>query len=187
MSLRVISGTAKGRRLQSPEGSDIRPTTDRVREAVFNSLVAYGLPVGAKVLDLFSGTGALGIEALSRGADSVVFVDSSRSSMKLTRSNVEHCEFLDRSKFVEQSALQFLDLLANADTERFDLAFLDPPYDFADWPGLLRKVPAEFIVAESSSDLAPIVSEISHLEFLRSRTYSSTVVNLIAHRGHNDA
>lgn len=187
MSLRVISGTAKGRRLQSPEGSAIRPTTDRVREAVFNSLVAYDLPVGAKVLDLFSGTGAFGIEALSRGADSVVFVDSSRTSMKLTKVNVEHCGFRDQSRFVEMSALQYLDSLPNPETERFDLAFLDPPYDFADWSELLRKVPAEFIVAESSSDLAAIVSQISHLEFLRSRPYSSTVVNLIAHRGHNDA
>lgn len=186
MSIRVIAGTAKGRRLESPDGSAIRPTSDRVREAVFNSLVAYDLPVGAIVLDLFAGTGALGIEALSRGAAHVVFVDSNRQSLQLTQANVAHCGFTDQSTFVQRTGEQFLTSSAAVTAGPFDLAFLDPPYDYQTWPELLDIVEADLIVAESPRSLESVVSNISHLEFLRSRTYGGTVVDLIAHRGRDE-
>ena len=88
--MRVISGIFRGKRLFSPENSDIRPTTDRIKETVFNILSARRSFVGAKALDLFSGSGALGIEAISRGAAEVVFVDKGRQGYELTKRNLAH-------------------------------------------------------------------------------------------------
>lgn len=118
--MRVITGTARGRRLLEPEGMDIRPTTDMVKEAMFN-IVQFDIE-GRRVLDLFAGTGQLGIEALSRGAAEAVFVDESAKSLKIVRANLERCCLAGR---VEQSdSIAFLHRAG-----KFDLVFLDPPYD----------------------------------------------------------
>lgn len=118
--MRVITGTARGRRLKEPKGMEIRPTADQVKEAVFN-IIQFDIE-GRRVLDLFAGTGQLGIEALSRGAAEVVFVDESTAAVRLVRENLETCGFKAR---VEQTdALRYL-----AHAPRFDLVLLDPPYD----------------------------------------------------------
>ena len=118
--MRVISGELRGRRLLEPEGRDVRPTTDQVKEAMFN-IIQFDIE-GRRVLDLFAGTGQLGIEALSRGAGECVFVDDSRDSLRLVRENLRRCGLSAR---VEPcSALDFL-----RRRERFDLIFIDPPYD----------------------------------------------------------
>ncbi len=120
--MRVISGTAKGIVLKTPEGLATRPTADRVKEAMF-SIIQFELP-GGRVLDLFAGTGQLGIEALSRGAKSVVFVDAQDSACKLIRENLKRVKFESSSQVVRSDYLSFL---RNC-KEKFDIILLDPPY-----------------------------------------------------------
>ena len=129
--MRIIAGTAKGRRLFSPgakgKKGEIRPTSDRAREALFNVLASE--VKGAQVLDLFAGTGALGLEALSRGAESALFVDKGRSSMDLLHRNVETCGFLDKSTILKRDLTRGLFFLqAHAPPAGFSLVFIDPPY-----------------------------------------------------------
>ena len=119
--MRIISGTARGRKLREPSGNDIRPTTDMVKESIFN-IIQFDVE-GRKVLDLFAGTGQLGIEALSRGAASAVFVDSKQDAVKLVRENLIHCGFEDNVQVLPRDALGFLE-----GGEKFDLIFVDPPY-----------------------------------------------------------
>lgn len=120
--MRVITGTARGRRLKEPADMRIRPTTDMVKESIFN-IIQFGIE-GARVLDLFAGTGQLGIEALSRGAAECVFVDSSRDSLRLCRENAASCELEAGARFVNTDAMSYL-----RSGEKFDVVFLDPPYD----------------------------------------------------------
>ncbi|MCM1149662.1 MAG: 16S rRNA (guanine(966)-N(2))-methyltransferase RsmD [Butyricicoccus sp.] len=118
--MRVITGSARGRRLKEPEGRDIRPTTDQVKEAIFN-IVQFDVE-GRRVLDLFGGTGQLGIEAASRGAAEVVILDSDSRAIKLIRENAALCGLDIRVHQTE--AISYL-----SRGERFDLVFVDPPYD----------------------------------------------------------
>ena len=117
--MRVITGTARGRRLAEPRDMTVRPTTDMVKEAVF-SIVQFDVP-GRRALDLFAGTGQLGIEALSRGARECVFVDNSPASLALVRKNLEICGM--RAPVVRSDALAYLE-----NCGKFDLVFVDPPY-----------------------------------------------------------
>lgn len=120
--MRVITGTARGRRLKDLPGMDTRPTTDKVKESIFN-IVQFDVE-GRKVLDLFAGTGQLGIEALSRGAERCVFVDRSREAVKVIQENVRTIGFENRSRVAVGDAVSFL----TSCREKFGLAFLDPPY-----------------------------------------------------------
>jgi len=120
--MRVITGTARGRRLKDLPGLDIRPTTDKVKESIFN-IVQFDIE-GRRVLDLFAGTGQLGIEALSRGAESCTFVDQRREAAAVVRENAAHCGFSDRSRVVQGDSTAFL----TGCREKFGLVFLDPPY-----------------------------------------------------------
>ncbi len=118
--MRVITGTARGRKLREPVNMDIRPTTDMVKEALFN-IVQWDLE-GRKVLDLFAGTGQLGIEALSRGAASCLFLDESKQAVDIIRENVATCGFAN-AKVLRTDSLGYL-----RSAEQFDLIFIDPPY-----------------------------------------------------------
>ncbi|MDG4476570.1 16S rRNA (guanine(966)-N(2))-methyltransferase RsmD [Thiovibrio frasassiensis] len=128
--MRIISGSARGRKLLAPGprfGALIRPTSDRAREAIFSILAAK--VVGARVLDLFAGTGALGLEALSRGALLALFVDGQRSVTELIERNVALCAFTDRATVLQRDLGRGLDFLAaKQPVNGFDLVFLDPPY-----------------------------------------------------------
>lgn len=124
--LRVIAGTAKGHKLKTVEGMSTRPTTDRVKESLFNILAPY--LERTSVLDLFAGTGSLGIEALSRGAASAVFADKSRDSISVIRANLEHTKLLEKSKILQEDFLTALDSLF-AGNAKFDIIMLDPPYN----------------------------------------------------------
>src|SRR5437660_8414096 len=106
--MRIIAGTARGRALVGPRGDDIRPTSDRVRETIFNVL---GQWIEGRVLDLYAGTGALGIEALSRGAERAVLVDSSREAQKLIEKNLTSLGFADRGELLSMAVKPALDLL----------------------------------------------------------------------------
>lgn len=123
--MRIIAGDFRGRRLHAPKGYTIRPTIDRVRESVFN-IIAAKVP-GARVLDLFAGTGAMGLEALSRGALFCLFVDKGAEAVHLIRENVQLCTVQDRSRIIQGSADLVIRRLG-LEGELFDLVFMDPPY-----------------------------------------------------------
>ena len=120
--MRVITGSARGRKLKTLEGDSVRPTTDKVKESIFN-IIQFDIE-GRRVLDMFCGCGQLGIEALSRGAASAVFVDISRASIAVTEENLTTTGFRSMSKTVLANSLEYLDRTS----EIFDIAFLDPPY-----------------------------------------------------------
>lgn len=118
--MRVITGSARGRRLKTPENYDIRPTTDNVKESIFN-IIQFDIE-GRKVLDLFAGTGQLGIECLSRGAQNVTFVDNSREAVAIVKKNLKACGL--SAPVIQMDASGFL-----RGCGKFDLIFIDPPYD----------------------------------------------------------
>ena len=123
--MRIIAGAFRGRRLHAPKGDRIRPTADKVREAVFNMIA--GEVQGAKVLDLFAGTGAMGLEALSRGAHFCFFVDNGSEAVSIIRENVQMCASQDRSRIIQAPAASAIRRLGS-ENELFDLIFMDPPY-----------------------------------------------------------
>jgi 16S rRNA (guanine966-N2)-methyltransferase len=137
--MRVITGKARGRRLKTPENYDIRPTTDGVKEAVFN-IVQFDVE-GRRVLDLFAGTGQLGIEALSRGAASCVFIDSDKTAAGIVKENLRACS-LDGA-VLQTDALSYL-----GECGKFDLIFVDPPYDSGLYDGVLQKINSVDILSD---------------------------------------
>lgn len=120
--MRVITGIARGRKLKEPSGLEARPTTSRVKESIFN-ILQFQVP-GRRVLDLFAGTGQMGIEALSRGAESAVFVDQRGEAAQLIRENLALCGLKKNVRVATGDALQFLE----KNRDQFDLIFVDPPY-----------------------------------------------------------
>lgn len=138
--MRVITGSARGRLLKAPVGLSTRPTAARVKEAVM-SMVQFEVE-GAAALDLFAGSGQMGIETLSRGARSCVFVDSARASQEILLENLAHTKLQDKARLVGGDALSYLATAAGP----FDIAFVDPPYSV----GLMQKV---------LSALGPLMSE----------------------------
>ena len=141
--MRVISGSARGRRLKELQGMDTRPTTDQVKESIFN-IIQFDIE-GRRVLDLFAGTGQLGIEALSRGAAGCTFVDQRRDAAALVRSNLKLCRLSDRARVVQGEALSFL----ASDRERYHLVFLDPPYQTELLENALKKIAEIDILMEN--------------------------------------
>lgn len=123
--MRVIAGTAKSHKLQSVKGTDTRPTTDRIKETLFNILAPDCL--SASFLDLFSGTGAIGIEALSRGACFCAFADSSHSACSIIEKNLKFTKLYDKAKIIKSDALSAIKLLGLGNFS-FDIIFMDPPY-----------------------------------------------------------
>ena len=123
--MRVISGKARGKKLNSLQGLETRPTLDRVKEAVFN-IIQFNLK-DSNVLDLFSGSGALGIEALSRGAKKAFFCDNSKKAIEVIKSNIQATKLIDESRIINKDYIDAIDQL-KIDDEKFDIIFLDPPY-----------------------------------------------------------
>jgi 16S rRNA (guanine(966)-N(2))-methyltransferase RsmD len=174
--MRVIAGEWGGRRLQAPAGAATRPTSDRVREALFSIL--GDRVAGARVLDLFAGSGALGIEALSRGAGSAVFVDDAPAAIKAIRANLEALSL--PADVRRTDALRFLGA-ASGDGAQYDLVFLDPPYRLADTladrlsealPAVLA--PGAVAVAESDRR-APLALD---LPLFDERRYGDTLIRI---------
>ena len=166
--MRVIAGTARARPLRAPKGDRTRPTSDRVREAMFNALGSALDLQGARVADLFAGSGALGIEALSRGAASAVFVDEDGAARRAIAANLASTGLADRAEVRGGDAVAAAAVLG-----RVDLAFCDPPYRFDGWDRLLAVLDAAFVVLESDRDL-----ELGpNWELVRRKRYGSTVVH----------
>ncbi len=179
--MRVITGTARGRKLATLEGDNVRPTPDRVKEALF-SIIQFHIE-GRRVLDLFAGSGQLGIEALSRGARQAVFVDTSKESVAVVQGNLEHTGFSENAQVKHMDFSAFL--LQNA--ELFDLAFLDPPYR----TGLLQRALPMVALAMNKGGLIicenPGEEEIpeSAGDFIKTRSYRYGKIVLTLYR-HKD-
>lgn len=169
--MRVVAGVAGGRRLRAPSGRQVRPTSERVREALFNALGSLDAIAGATVLDLFAGTGALGIEALSRGASTATFVDADPRAVAVIKENLTSTGLAERGRVVQADALRYL---AGGPPAMVDIAFADPPYAFDGWPALLAALPARLVAIEARAHVALGPG----WRALRSKRYGDTVVTL---------
>ena len=140
--MRVISGKVRGLKLSSPHGNDTRPTLDRVKEAVFSMILPY---IGnASVLDLFAGSGGLGIEALSRGAEKAFFIDNNEKAIVCIKENIRASKFEDVSTVLKIDAEKFL----KSTNEKFDLIFLDPPYFGDKYKSVIKELSDSHILAD---------------------------------------
>ena len=167
--MRVVSGTARGRKLRAPDGRGTRPVTDRAKEGIFNMLVSLGGVEGLVVADLWAGSGSFGIECLSRGAERVTFVERGREALACLRGNLETLGFTDRATVVAGSVEASLPGLGPV-----DLAFCDPPYADDPWPGLLEalaRLPADLLVghAERDVELVPPWEEVRRRRYGKAR------------------
>lgn len=181
--MRVISGLVGGRSLKSVPGQQTRPTTDKVKEALFSMIGPYF--DGGAVLDLFAGTGGLGIEALSRGCERAVFVDRQPIAVHTIKANLSATGFTDRAEVYRNDAERALKALQKR-ALRFELAFLDPPYHLDIIPRLLEQLqgfdvlfPSALVVCEHSVD-RPLPQQIGSLVIRRSNEYGDTAVTIYA-------
>ncbi len=179
--MRVITGKAKGIRLKTLEGLDVRPTTDRVKEGMF-SAIQFDIP-GARTLDLFAGSGQLGIEALSRGAKQAVFVDQSAESLNVVKENLKKTGLIDFAELHQKAAEQFLRLCPD---NSFDLIFLDPPYRNQILEKILPEVsrilkPGGKIIAEHEIN-CNLPEEISGLLLQKNYFYGKIVVSVFSEK-----
>ena len=173
--MRVIGGEYRGRRLNAPVGDHVRPTSDRVREAIFDILFSLGGVEGLKVADLFAGTGALGIEALSRGAASVTFIDRDPRSVTAIRANLVSVGMSEAESDGDATVIRAdVDSWVASTAAQFDLVLCDPPYDFTAWEPLVTRLPGELVVLESGVELPSFES----WDVLRSRRYGGTIVTV---------
>ena len=173
--MRVITGSARGRKLFGPKSDLIRPAIDKVKQAVFNIL---GDVSGLRVLDLFAGTGSMGIEALSRDADHCTFVDQLPEAIQLIRKNLEMCQFLDQSKIIKAGVQNFEPL------QTYNLIFVDPPYD-KDLvnPTLQRLANQKLLAAEGTIVVEHSPREVIHalpdLQVYDERKYGQTLISFL--------
>ncbi len=186
--MRIIGGEFRGFRLEAPRGLEVRPTSDRVRESIFNML--GGSARGARVLDLFAGTGALGLEALSRSASSCCFVDSSPAACSAIRHNIEKLGVQCRSRVLRRDVNQLLRESGRDGLDSRSLVFLDPPYDLGFPHETVRLLvtgsglaPGALLVVESDARGAPDLDEGDWLRpevrVLRARRYGDTAVTIM--------
>ena len=166
--MRIIAGTYRGRRLRAPRGHSVRPTADRLREAIFNII---GADIrGQTIVDIFAGTGAMGIEALSRGADHAVFIDKFPWALECVRANIEPLAISSRWDIIRWDAAQNLSCLATC-AHRFDYAFLDPPYN----QGLASRALAHLAACGAMSAGGQIVLEHALTERIDPRQTQMTL------------
>ncbi len=184
--MRVITGSARGVRLKTPDGLETRPTAERVKEAAF-SMIQFEIE-GRRVLDLFAGTGQLGIEALSRGAACAVFVDGRREAAALVRENLRRTRLTERAQIVQTDALSYLDRCA---PRSFDLILLDPPYAAGALKMSLARISEIDILSEGGIILCerpsgrPHPGEFPGLSLGKDHRYGKTVLTLYRRNEEN--
>lgn len=182
--MRIITGSAKGTQLKAPRGLATRPTADRVKESVFNIL--GDIVIDAHVLDIFAGTGNLGLEALSRGATAAVFIDNSTESIDIIKANAERTKLTARTEIYKNDVTRALDKFVQNDRS-FDLIFCDPPYN----QGLIQIVldrienhsllkPKGILVIEHSKH-EKITDDWNNLQLRRVERYGETLVSFLLH------
>lgn len=188
--MRVISGTARGRALKAVPGMGTRPTTDKVKEAIFSMIGPYF--DGGLALDLFAGTGGLGIEALSRGMDKAVFIDKDFKSLETVRQNLKTTGFEAIAEVYKNDAERALKALAKRDVV-FDLVFLDPPYRMKNGDALMEQMdelqllaPQATIVLEYESSYA-YPERFGHFNQIRKAEYGETAVSIYTYDSETDA
>jgi 16S rRNA (guanine966-N2)-methyltransferase len=179
--MRVVSGICKGRQLQPVPGMTTRPTTDKVKEAIFNMIGSYF--DGGIGLDLFAGTGGLGIEALSRGLDLVIFVDRDAKAVQTIRKNIDLCGLNDKAEVYRNDAERALKAVLKRGLQ-FDLIFLDPPYKMQKLKTLIETIDNlqllaanGWIIAEHSHEMN-LPNSIGSLQMIKHETYGITAVSL---------
>jgi 16S rRNA (guanine966-N2)-methyltransferase len=177
--MRVIGGRSRGRRLSARLPPTVRPTSDRVRESIFDILGSRGGVEGLRVVDLFCGSGALGLEALSRGATSVTFVDSDPTALAAVRENLHLVGLGEETVTLVRADLPGWLLTAGATAASFDLALCDPPYDYTQWSSLLGALHADTAVMESSAPVELADGWVS----TRERRYGGTLVTVARRSG----
>jgi 16S rRNA (guanine966-N2)-methyltransferase len=188
--MRIVAGSARGRTLQGPKGQDIRPTADRVRQALFNVLGQFF--EGGQALDLFAGTGALGLEALSRGVSRAVFVDSGREAQGLVRENAKSTGFEAQIELMPMDALKAAAQLAGA-RRKFELVFADPPYAQLAIEKLVSAIEQGALLAEDGwlcvehdkREVAP--EQVGRLTRVDQRRFGDTLVSLYRYAGERAA
>ncbi|MCD6297358.1 MAG: 16S rRNA (guanine(966)-N(2))-methyltransferase RsmD [Deltaproteobacteria bacterium] len=188
--MRITGGQAKGRVLASPKGLKIRPTTDQVREAIFN-IIGQDLS-GLKVLDLFAGTGSLGLESLSRGALSALFIDSSQQSVNLIKKNLATCGHQGSGAAIKRDLRRGITLNHPLIKESVDLVFVDPPYRNNIISFLLEELSTKevvssgsLVVAESSKSESPPVS-LKPFQMVDTRLYGITRISIYEYEAKNE-
>ena len=183
--MRVITGTARGHKLLTPEGLDTRPTTDKVKEAVCSAL-QFDFP-GAKVLDLFAGSGQMGIEALSRGASGAVFIDADPRALACIKQNVKACGFAERSAVLRSDAVSYL----QRTTERFDIAFLDPPYRHDILPQILpllaEKMQKNGIIVCEHEPECKLSERILYFDLQKQKKYGKIIISIYRNLSEDEA
>lgn len=165
--MRVIAGTARGRKLQAPPGRGTRPITDRAKEGIFNMLGSLGGVAGTVVVDLYAGSGSFGIECLSRGADRVIFVERDRSALRTLDQNLTNLGFHDRATVIAGEVSAAIPRLPVA-----DLAFCDPPYADDPWSTLLGELRADLLIGHAETPI-PLTDR---WEELRRRHYGKAKI-----------
>lgn len=172
--MRVVAGELRGRKIEGPRGDSTRPTTDKVREAIFNALASMDALEDVRVIDLFAGSGALGIEALSRGASHCVFVERDKDALATVRRNIDALKIGDRSEVVPRDAMGVLSQYRDV-----GLVLADPPYGFSEWNALLAECRAPIVVLESNRE----IGDVAGYSTVRERRYGRTFVAILRHEG----
>ncbi|MBW2738057.1 MAG: 16S rRNA (guanine(966)-N(2))-methyltransferase RsmD [Deltaproteobacteria bacterium] len=180
--MRIIGGALRGKKLYTIPGILIRPTADRLRESIFN-ILAY-LVKEAVVLDLFAGTGALGIEALSRGADSAVFIDNNKKALSVVKRNIQSCAVDSRSQIIRWNIVKNLNCIKSMGS-KFDLVFMDPPYN----NGLIKStlinlydsgsLGKDVCIIVEHTPFEPVLEDCKQFELRDQRKYGKTLISFI--------
>ena len=184
--IRIITGSAKGKKLLSPEGESTRPTSDRIKGAMFSS-IQFDLE-NRRVLDLFAGTGQLGLEALSRGAESCTFVEMDRDVMELIKKNARTTGFFDVCRYAVSDWRNFIRKAAGRDV--YDLVFIDPPYAMECCTDAARRladakiiIPGAILVLESGEENIDL-EKLPDFEVVKSTSYGKkTALHVLIYRG----
>ena len=189
--MRIITGSAKGKKLVSLEGDATRPTSERIKEAIFSS-IQFDVE-GRRVLDLFAGSGQMGLEALSRGASKATFIDLSREAMEIVKQNAQITGFFDKSHFLVSDWRNYIRKASGR--EQFDLVFVDPPYAMqccADAAAYLAKteliIPGAIVVLESGEEEIDMADErLQGYSVIKSTHYGKkTFVNILFYEGKGE-
>ncbi|NLP46120.1 MAG: 16S rRNA (guanine(966)-N(2))-methyltransferase RsmD [Epulopiscium sp.] len=179
--MRVIAGSAKGHRLQVPVGLNTRPTAARIKESIFN-MIALDLP-GCQFLDLFSGSGSMGIEAISRGADHAIFVENNPMAIQSIQRNLQHTKFQKYATVYQNDVIETLYVLARQ-KQKFDIIFMDPPYNNHNIVLILNTIkeydllnPDGYIIVEHEVNYS--IEDISTFKLWKEKKYKTTTMTFL--------
>ncbi len=179
--MRVIAGSAKGRQLKAVPGNSTRPTTDKIKEAIFNIIKPF--VDGGSVLDLYAGTGGLGIEALSRGMSKAIFVDKDRKCVEIIKNNIDLCNFSEITEIYRNDSIRALNILIKRGIQ-FELIFIDPPYKMNNYEVVLKSlsdnnmISNQGIVVVEHDVKISLPSKIGVLTLIKNVDYGNTGVTI---------